>query len=656
MSTSFEPPVQILLVDDNPANLLALEAILTDPGLKLIRALSGKEALRLLSDQKFAVVLLDVRMPDMDGFETARRIRASGEHRRTPVIFLTADDGAASLADEVYALGAVDFLVKPLNPIAVRSKVNSLADLHREKERARREADQFRLLVQGTKDYAIFMLDPTGIVATWNAGAERIKGYSADEIVGRHFSTFYPMEAVDRDWPAEELRRAIADGRFEDEGWRVRKDGSMFWANVVITALRDEAGTLRGFSKVTRDLTERRQREEELCVLHRDLERRVEQRTAELTASNEALKEADRRKDEFIALLAHELRNPIAPIRNGLLTLRLTQLPQAGEKTLTMMERQVGHLVHLVDDLLDVARITQGRVHLRTERTELGSLIQGTVADHMPEFASAGVSLSVVLHASAWVDGDLTRLTQILDNLLGNARKFTPRGGKVEVSLEKDKRQQAMVRVKDTGIGIESAMLPTIFNAFSQADQSLERSAGGLGLGLSLVRGLAELHGGSVEAHSEGLGQGAEFIVLLPLLRELAALTNAPHPALELGVKHRVLIIEDNPDAAQSLSHLLTLLGHQVRVAMTGPDGVHEADVWRPDVILCDIGLPGLDGYGVVGELRRLSVASKARLIALTGYGSDDDRKRAIEAGFHHHVTKPADPAVLLQLLNSVRA
>jgi PAS domain S-box-containing protein len=357
-----DPKAGVLLVDDTPANLLALEAVLGDLDLTLVKAASGEEALGLLFDWDFAAVLLDVRMPGLDGFETAKLIRSRGRSRNTPIIFITAGESDEFPVTEAYKLGAVDYLVKPLVPEVLRAKVAGFAGLFAEKQEARRQADQLRLLIQETTDYAIFMLDPEGRVVTWNAGAERTKGYKAEEIVGQHFSRFYPQDALDRGWPAEELRRASAEGRVEDEGWRVRKDGTRFWANVVITALRDEAGVLRGFSKVTRDLTERKRQEDELRQLHRDLEKRVAERTAALAASNEALQEADRRKDQFVMMLAHELRNPLAPLRNAVQVIKSPEADrQAVEQARGMVERQVQHLSRIVDDLLDVSRVQRGK-------------------------------------------------------------------------------------------------------------------------------------------------------------------------------------------------------------------------------------------------------------------------------------------------------
>ncbi|HEY3391448.1 MAG TPA: PAS domain S-box protein, partial [Lacipirellulaceae bacterium] len=263
-------PASILLVDDDSANMLALKALLDDLGQNLFEARSGEEAFQRMNDEDFAVVLLDVQMPGLDGFETAKRIRLSENARHTPIIFLTAYDDDRSPVEKAYSLGAVDYLVKPLVPAILKAKVRSFVEIYQEKERARREADQLRLLIHGTTEYAIFMLDSAGRITTWNPGAERLNGYQADEIIGQHFSRFYPQEAIDRRWPDYELEVARDKGRFEDEGWRVRKDGTQFWSNVVITALRDEAGNLRGFSKITRDMTERRQAEENARLLVRE--------------------------------------------------------------------------------------------------------------------------------------------------------------------------------------------------------------------------------------------------------------------------------------------------------------------------------------------------------------------------------------------------
>jgi PAS domain S-box-containing protein len=647
-----EPLPQVLLVDDDPGSLLALEAVLAGLGVDVVRAGSGEEALALLDGRAFAAALIDVWMPGLNGFETVRRLRERSP--LTPVIFVTGQDADAAEAVEAYRLGAVDYLLKPLVPEVVRAKVAGLAALFAEKERARSEADQLRLLVQGTTDYGIFMLDPEGRVATWNTGAERIKGYAAEEIVGRHFSAFYPQDAVDRGWPDEELRRATADGRFEDEGWRVRKDGTRFWANVVITALRDETGRLRGFSKLTRDLTERRAREEALRQLRDELEVRVRERTAELAAANEALRERDRRKDEFMAMLAHELRNPLAPIRNALQVLQMKKDEATVEGVRQMVGRQVGQLNHLVGDLLEASRMTTGRIVLRRQLMDLAQFARIAANDQADSLRAAGVELAVEAPGTpVWVSGDWTRLTQALGNLLHNAGKFTDAGGRVTVAVGGG-RETATLSVRDTGAGIPADVLPRLFSPFAQADQGLARSRGGLGLGLALVKGLVELHGGSVRAESEGAGRGATFTIELPPAAEPAPLAGG---AGESGAPHRklrVLVVEDNRDSAESLRMALEAGGCcEVEVAYTGPDGVEAAQRLRPDLVLCDIGLPGFSGYEVARRIRA-DANGAVVLVALTGYGREEDRAEAKAAGFDRHFTKPVDFAQLEAVISSV--
>ncbi len=366
------------------------------------------------------------------------------------------------------------------------------------------------------------------------------------------------------------------------------------------------------------------------------------------------LQESVRRRDEFLSMLAHELRNPLAPVMNGLELFRLKGADSnVRDKALGMINRQVRHMVRFVDDLLDVSRITQGKMRLSWERVNFGVLVQTAVADHGAGWDDRTVSVDCEApETPVWVAGDATRLNQVVANLLHNACKFTAPGGRVQVRVAVDPtRAQAVLAVSDTGIGIDPVLLPRLFDPFTQGEQPLDRSRGGLGLGLALVKGLTELHGGEVLARSDGPGRGAEFIVRLPLEVGLPAMMDSGSRPEPVGKGMRVVIIEDNQESADSLRALLEVLGHEVRVAYTGPDGVRVADEWRPDVVICDIGLPGLDGYGVAEELQRRSVRSSARLIAITGYGTEEVRLRAMEAGFHHHLTKPADPGVLVKLL-----
>ncbi|MBV9125422.1 MAG: PAS domain S-box protein [Planctomycetes bacterium] len=369
----------------------------------------------------------------------------------------------------------------------------------------------------------------------------------------------------------------------------------------------------------------------------------------------EKLREADRRKDQFVMMLAHELRNPLAPIRNSLQLLQASEADQPMvEQARRIMERQIGHLGRIIEDLLDVSRLMRGRVELRAQRLDLSRFVRTVLEDQRPAFDQAGLSLAADLsELPVWVNADPTRLTQVLDNLLQNAIKFTDRGGTIVVRVQAhEDRQQAVLTVRDTGVGIERDLLPHLFETFTQADRSLDRSKGGLGLGLSLVQGFVELHGGEVQAESAGPGQGAEFIIRLPLQPEPAAVTALPSAAPKSASRRlRVLVVEDNQDSADSLKMLLELFGYDVTVAYTGPSGVKAAKEWTPDVVLCDIGLPGLDGYGVARELRRYPATASTRMIAVTGYGGDEDRRRSREAGFDDHLVKPADPAELQELL-----
>ncbi|MBX9679334.1 MAG: response regulator [Gemmataceae bacterium] len=650
-----EPHANILLVDDSAANRLALRVVLDDLGYVIVEATSGEQGIARLEREDFAVVLLDLRMPGIDGMETARRIRADDRTRRTPLIFITAGDVERGQMEEAYSLGAVDFLIKPIIPIILQAKVRGFAELYLDKAKARREADQLRLLVHGTNEYAIFLLDAEGYVATWNPGAHRLKGYTADEIIGRHFSTFYPKEATDRGWPAQELKLAAADGKCEDEGWRVRKDGSTFWANVMITALKDESGRLLGFAKVTRDLTERKHNEDSLRQARDELEVKVMDRTRDLSEANAQLAESARRKDQFLAMLAHELRNPLAPVMNGLQMLRLSPADQGMlNRARDMMERQIRHLTRLVDDLLDVSRITHGKIPIRRQQIDLTAHVRAAAEDRRPLLEQAGLRLDLDLaETPLWVAGDPVRLSQVLNNLLDNAVKFRNGGDRVTVRLTADPDGRcATMEVRDHGIGIAPDLFPRLFEVFSQADRSLDRSRGGLGVGLSVVKGLVELHGGEVRAESDGPGQGAAFIVRLPLKHEVPAIGQTSGNSQEKAAEPlRILIVEDNRDAAESMRMLLEVIGHRVQTASDGLEGVEMARHWRPDVVLCDIGLPGLDGYGVADALRHDPATARARLIAVTGYGHDEDRERTKEAGFDYHLTKPVDARVLESLL-----
>jgi signal transduction histidine kinase len=525
--------VNILLVDDQPAKLLAYEAMLEDLGENLIKASSAREALDQLLKNDITIVLMDVSMPEIDGFELAAMIRQHPRYQKTAIIFVS----AVHLTDldrlRGYESGAVDYVSVPVIPELLRAKVSVFAELYRktsEFERLNRELEQ--------------------------RVAER---------------TAALQEAVDK-------QKELAD----------------------------------------------------------------------------KLRAADRRKDEFLALLAHELRNPLAPIRNavGIMRRKGTDDPQLAWCH-DVIERQSNQLNRLVDDLLDVSRITRGKIQLRRETVDLATVVAGAIETSSPLIHEHGHTLRVsTAPGSMLVNGDASRLTQVVANLLNNAAKYQNDGGTIALTLRAE-NGEAVITVADGGIGLTHEMLSEAFELFSQGERTPDRAQGGLGIGLSLVKQLVEMHGGRVCARSEGPGRGSEFELRLPCLDP--AHCNGNDPASEptvSGDEHgrRVLVVDDNVDAADSLAILLRLDGHHVALAYDGPQAIELAQAERPNVILLDIGLPGMDGYEVCRRLRE-SGFDGARVIAMTGYGQDKDRQRAIEAGFDEHTVKPVALAALKRLL-----
>jgi PAS domain S-box-containing protein len=371
----------------------------------------------------------------------------------------------------------------------------------------------------------------------------------------------------------------------------------------------------------------------------------VEDVTARRVAED-ALRDEVRRKDDFLAALSHELRNPLAPIRNGLFLVdRLPPADPRSRNALEMIDRQVTHLTRIVDDLLDVTRIARGKVRLQAERVDLAALLRQSIQDHQLAFDGAGVAMGAAWeNGPCWIEADPARLAQVFGNVLVNALKFTPRGGRVDVLLDRA-ADRARVRIRDTGVGIAPDLLSRVFEPFAQAPQTLARSAGGLGLGLATVKGLVELHGGTVRARSDGPGTGTEIVIQLPLAG--APATSRPPRAGTLGAPHRVLVIEDNRDSATSLKDVLEVSGHAVRLALDGPAGLAVARDFRPEIVICDIGLPGMDGYAVARALRAVPDLRDAWLVALSGYATAEDVDRARKAGFDRHVAKPPTLAKL---------
>jgi len=534
------------------------------------------------------------------------------------------------------------------------AKVTRDLTQRREHEESLRQSEErFRLLVEGVSDYAIFMLDANGYVMTWNAGAERIKGYRASDIIGKHFSTFYPREVAEAGWPEHELQVATETGRFIEEGWRIRKDGSKFWANVMITCLRDEDGRLRGFAKLTRDLSERKRAE----ALEAEGQQRQEMLEAERSARMEAQRSA-RVKDEFLSTLSHELRTPLTAILGWTQILRRQGTPKVEDfqRAMEVIERNTRAQAQLIDDLLDLSRIMSGRIRLDVQQIALIDIVRGAIESAEPTAQAKGVRLESILDPrGGTVSGDPARLQQILWNLLSNAIKFTPKEGKVQVLLQRI-NSHIEVSISDTGIGIPAAFLPHVFERFSQKDSSTTRSYGGLGLGLAIAKQLAELHGGTLRASSPGEGKGSTFSVSLPLTLldteagDSAKRVHPTHPVAEdpdvlpnlSGVL--VLVVDDEPDARDLVERVLREQGATIAVASSGAEALRVMETLVPDVLISDIGMPEMDGYQLMRRIRA-GEARGQRLpsLALTAFARAEDRKKALLAGYQAHMSKPVD-------------
>ena len=552
--------VNILLVDDQPGRLLSYEAILGELGENMVRASSGTEALSRLMEAEFAVILLDVNMPGMDGFETASLIHQHPRHEKTPIIFVTAVHITDLDRIRGYNLGAVDYVFVPVVPEILRSKVAVLCELFRQ----RRELQRLNRHLEVANDE----------LAHANAALQAEK--------------------------ALELR-----------------------------ALND------ALERTNRDLA------------HTNANLQAE--IAERRRAEERLRDTDRRKDEFLATLAHELRNPLAPIRNALRLLQVGDRASAAD-AMYIMERQLRQLVRLIDDLLDVSRITRGRLEMRKQRVLLRAVLDDAIETVRPAIDDAGQHLVVDLPpAEHAIEADPERLAQVFSNLLNNASKYSDLDAHIRLSAHAE-GEVVRVHVHDEGIGIPDHLLDQIFELFVQADTSLERSRGGLGIGLTLVRQLIEMHGGKVTARSAGAGQGSTFVVELPLagtapliaapVAPIAAAAATPH---FVESARRILVIDDNRDAADTLALTLRMFNHEVRVVYDPLQALELAESFRPDLVFMDVGMPGMNGYDLVRRMRTRAWSGQTLIVALTGWGQEEDRRRSRDAGFDHHLVKPAE-------------
>jgi PAS domain S-box-containing protein len=517
--------------------------------------------------------------------------------------------------------------------------------------------ERFHQLVDAVTDYAIFMLDATGHVTTWNAGAQRNKGYEAREIIGKHFSSFYTAEDRASGKPEKVLEAVRRDGRFEDEGWRVRRDGSRFWANVVITVLRDQNGEPIGFAKVTRDLTAKRAAEEN----QKELVRAQLAREAAEMARKE-MERVNRVKDEFLATMSHELRTPLNAITGWSVILQKKPREESKlERGLEVIERNARAQTRLIGDLLDVSRIINGKLLLTSVKTEILPVIVAAADVVRPAAEGKGVRLVVDVDpdvGSMMADAD--RLQQVLWNLLTNAIRFTARGGRVTVTGDRVS-SGIKICVRDTGVGIAPEHLPHIFERFKQIDSSTTRSSGGLGLGLAIVRHLVEAHGGSVEAASEGIGHGTTVTVALPI----RAVSTFPQDAraIEAAVPDAcvanfpgvsVLVVDDEPDSLEVLREVLEGAGAKVTTAASAREAFDIIDRGGPfALIISDIGMPEIDGYSFIRRIRSGESGASVPAIALTAYARASDAALALDAGYQEHLVKPVDEQKLLHAVQT---
>jgi signal transduction histidine kinase len=681
----------ILIVDDKPDKLLALEAVLEDLDQRIVCAGSGRDALRHLLSEEFAVILLDVNMPGMDGFEAAALIRQRSSSQHVPIIFITAYGDDLHMA-RGYSLGAVDYIQAPVIPEILRSKVSVFVDLYQKNAQVRRQTETLRRRATQLQKLAAASMAinsaPTidKMLQTATASAREVIGshlclalLRADppsvNRVGRirsaiNFSDKY-ANWRDRDLNVEAVSSTViaqtpSTTRLSDvelhehPDWEViRHLGTPAVQGGLLAApLTDSAGKNLGLILLFDGAAAQFSSDDEALLMQ----------LAQITsiAIQNAIfaqeREANRLKDEFLATLSHELRTPLTAIVGWTQLLRMEQLPKEATHGLDVIERNVRAQTKLIEDLLDVSRITTGKMRLNLRNVMLAPIISATLDAIRPAAEAKNIELSFDFARDVRTTGDPDRLQQVIWNLVSNAVKFTPARGKVYVTLD-NADSHARIRVVDTGHGIEPEFLGLVFDRFRQADSTTTRSHGGLGLGLTIVRHIVELHGGTVSAHSSGLGKGAAFTVSLPMLiptilpvsqrgAEPAEILPPPQRDLShsLGGK-RVLLVDDEQDARELVCEILRRSSADVSAAASVREALECVAGSIPDVLVCDLAMPGEDGYSLIRTLRQLppNLGGQTPAIALTAYARDEDRLRALTAGFQMHLTKPVEPRQLLE-------
>jgi signal transduction histidine kinase/DNA-binding response OmpR family regulator len=692
----------ILIVDDLPENRVAFRTLLDDLHQNLILVRSGREALSAVLRHDFAVILLDVNMPDIDGLETASLIRQNRRSAHTPIIFITA------FADEIqtqrgYSLGAVDYILSPVVPEVLRSKVKVFVDLHIMQQRLRYQADErvalaaaesarqsaeesaarLKFLLRASKALAKSLDGEKGARELLELMVPEYAGFAAIALLSDTKDPFRVLKRMDRtdgSGPDGERLRSDFHGRVKtsvaraiDSRQRVElgtEELRHLLGEKVSQALRLRTGQIVPLMAGERPLgalmaasasdspdwlmLEELASRAAVALENAYLYQRLEAEITERRQIERELQDANARKDEFLAMLSHELRNPLTPISAAVEIIRQVapddpQLAWATDVT----ARQLNHLVYLVDELLDAARISRGKIVLRTELVNLLEVVEQGIETVRPLIDARGHTLTQSLpDTPIWLRGDFARLSQVVSNLLNNAAKYTEDGGHIHLELRFE-QDEALIVVRDDGIGIEQDLLPSVFELFKQGRRSLDRRQGGLGIGLTVVKRLIELHRGTIDAWSAGAGKGAEFRVRLPCLTEVSRQAEAGdvYSGRFRSGGCRILVVDDNKDGADAIGIFLRLNGHEVMEVGDGMQALECLQAYAPDVVILDIGLPLLDGYEVARRIRLQPENKHILLIALTGYGQKWEQRQGMEVGFDLYFVKPANPLVLLDAI-----